>query len=421
MKKSQIFFFFFLLSSINLFSQWERVTNIPVPYNTNYYLEVFFLPDDPQYGWICGYNGIVIRTTDGGETWQGTKFSTSNGLGQLESISFLNKLIGYVSGEGKIFKSTDGGATFQDITDRRQVFYLWGNYFITPDIGVVVGGGCDSVQSFFRTTDGGISWSLTRTSIPNTGLTDVILFAPEGLGYATSSGKIWRTLDGGISWSPYAVSGAEDWQEDLCVKNKSFLVPFSEGCTGGNSDKGGMRMSTDDGVSWKEFKTSQPMFGTFLHDELRGWAVGWEMNVWYTRDGGNNWVLKNDGIPTGISLDDICFVNDTIGWLVGDGVYKTTLSALGISAVSDTKTGNIFSIYPNPVSDFLNLTFGINYATNLQINIYNELSISVFSRNTQNENIENYKIDTKNLPSGVYFCQIKADSYSETKKFIVFR
>ncbi|MFA6570556.1 MAG: YCF48-related protein [Bacteroidota bacterium] len=349
--------FFFLLAVSSSFSQWKRVTNIPPPYDDNYYLEVFFLPANPQYGWICGYNGRVIRTTDGGQTWAGVTIPMGNSPGQLESVTFANESIGYVSGEGRIFKTTDGGASFREVTDYRRVQYLWGNFFITPLIGLVIGGGCDDYQNFFRTSDGGNTWELFRSNLPNSGLTDVVMLEAEGLGYATSSGRIWRTLDGGRTWQPFAVSGGDDWQEDLWIKGNSFLVPYSVGCTGGSGNEGGMRMSTNKGRSWKEFVTHQPMFGSFLYDELRGWAVGWDRNVWYTSDGGDHWTLKNCGIEPGHSLDDIWFVNDTLGWLVGDGVYishKYEPIFAEIEALGDTVLCEGDSVILTPKQTYIN-------------------------------------------------------------------
>lgn len=321
-KNILLFITFFLFLFINpLSAQWKKLNNIPPPYSSNYWLEIFFLPEDENYGWVCGYDGMVIRTTDQGKTWQGTVIRSAY---QLESIHFTSKLVGYTSGldqnfSGAIYKTTDGGATWLDITPST-AFALWGNYFLDDNTGMVVGGGCGEVQKFYRTTNGGNSWSVFIGEVPNTGLTDVMLYSKDGLGYASSSGRIWKTTDGGRSWGIFSRSGSEDWQEDIHVKGNTFLVPYSTGCTGGGND-GGVRSSLDGGKSWRQFRTGQSMFGTFLIDSLRGWACGWNGSVYYTPDGGKTWMLKNCGID-GASLDDFWFINDTLGWVVGDGIFR---------------------------------------------------------------------------------------------------
>ncbi len=341
--------FLFALQLNPLSAQWKKLNNIPPPYSKNYWLEIFFLPEDENYGWVCGYDGMVIRTTDQGNSWQGTVI---RGAYQLESIHFTSKLVGYTSGldqsfSGAIYKTTDGGATWRDITPGT-AFALWGNFFLDDNTGMVVGGGCGEVQKFYRTTNGGNTWSVFIGEVPNTGLTDVFLYTKDGLGYASSSGRIWKTNDGGRTWSIFSRSGSEDWQEDLNVKGNTFLVPYSTGCTGGGND-GGVRSSTDGGKTWRQFRTGQSMFGTFLIDSLRGWTCGWNGAVYYTPDGGKTWLLKNCGID-GASLDDFWFINDTLGWVVGDGIFRTMPERLiqpiiqGVSKICEGDTALLYSV-----------------------------------------------------------------------------
>ncbi len=330
---------FFISGSLK--AQWDKITNIPSPFHDNYYLEICFLPDDPNYGWICGYQGMVIRTTDAGKTWAGTRIG---GADQLESVHFADKKTGYVSGvgtdiysRGVIFKTNDGGITWRDVTPSKRRDILWGNYFYDRNNGVVIGGGCgDTPQQFFRTTDGGNSWSMFETKQGDNGLTDVILY-PDGRGYATSSGKIWYSSDGGYKWQITMADGGLDWQEDLCISNNTILVPWAEGCSGGGYN-GGVRTSRNFGVSWTDYNTAVPMFGGFLHDDMRGWACGWGESIYYTSNGGMTWTLRNCGIEPGTSLDDFYFINDTTGFVCGQGVYAFALPKKVIAEIIPVDT-----------------------------------------------------------------------------------
>lgn len=318
---SLVNFLLFLIPSVS-FSQWEKVKNIPPPYDKNYWLEIYFLPQNPDYGWVCGFEGRVLRTTDGGKSWRGTTILSAN---QLEHIQFVTEKVGFTSGIGingfgKIYKSTDGGVTWFDITPPLAED-LWGHNFIDENYGLVIGGGCLTPQRFFLTTDGGKSWSFSEYNIPNSGLTDLILYSKTGAGFATSSGWIWETTNGGRSWNLFSKSGENDWQEDLWSNGQTILVPYSLDCTGGGNS-GGVRTSRDFGKSWKQFSTGSSMFGGFLLDTLRGWVCGWNSSVYYTSDGGNSWLLLNCGIEPESSLDDFWFIDDTTGWVVGTGIYK---------------------------------------------------------------------------------------------------
>lgn len=317
-----VFLFIFIIISITN-SQWKKVSDIPYP--NNYWLDVFFLESDPNYGWVCGFNGYIIKTTDGGNTWEPRSII---GAYQLESIHFVSTLVGYSSGivadlynTGRIYKTTDGGDSWADITPNN-AGSLWGNYFIDANNGIVVGGGCGDQQNFFRTSNGGYSWVQFSDNFADAGLSDVILSTNDSVGWASSSGVLWKTTDGGWSWKPYRRSGGSDWQEELAHFGNSFLLPFSNGCTGWEA-AGGMRFSTDNGDNWKETIVSENMFGSFLINAISGWACGRGPTIYYTSDAGNSWELKNCGIDPRDSLDDVWFINDTLGWVVGSGVYKT--------------------------------------------------------------------------------------------------
>ena len=66
-----------------------------------------------QTGWICAFLGRVIRTTNGGISWDTANTNTG---GPLRDIQFLNAQTGWVCGDGGVLvKSTNGGQTWTEI------------------------------------------------------------------------------------------------------------------------------------------------------------------------------------------------------------------------------------------------------------------------------------------------------------------
>ncbi len=307
---------------------WQKIENLPSGYDQNYYLDIYFLPSNPNYGWACGFNSKILRTTDRGKTWQGV--TISNSAFHLESIHFPNQNVGYCSGVQGIFKSIDGGANWRDISDPR-MGNLWGCYFYNENIGIAVGEGClDNIQKFWRTEDGGNTWTLSTTNEINSGMTDLILYSPNGLGYAVGSGKLYVTYDGGRNWEKYRDTEVDNidnrWHEEITHYGGSFLLPLSGINYGGSSCQGGgygggMYFTTDSGSTWAKAQTTVPMYGTFLLDEQRGWACGYSGLVCYTDDAGQNWHIKNCGIFDN-DLDDIWFINENEAWLAGRGIWR---------------------------------------------------------------------------------------------------
>lgn len=361
-------FFIIAILLLNLYSgnaQWKKVSTIPAPYDNAYYLEISFLKDNPMYGWACGKNGIVIRTTNGGETWDYTIIPFAY---QLESIYFINEKVGYTSGlvsggegMGGIFKTTDGGANWTNITPSGNVD-LWGNY--TTDLNTVycIGGGCGSEQQFYRSTNGGKNWIGYFQNYWESGLSDLFIDKNTGIGYASGSGTIWKTTDAGLTWNFFCKSGGNDWQEDIHLSGNTFLVPYSGGCTGSDGG-GGARMSTDLGITWNQYSFGAPMFGSFLNNPTTGWVVGWNRSCYYTSDAGKSWENRNCGIEPGADLDDIWFINDTTGFVVGVGVYKYIGDKKSIPEILADESfpacqGDTITLYTNSSYDYYKWSTG---------------------------------------------------------------
>lgn len=301
-------------------SQWERVT-LPPQVSSDFWLDIYFLPGDPRYGWACSMEGAVIRTSDSGRTWQPARIANNP---FLETVQFLTPLIGFTSGPGGIYRSADGGVSWRNITPAG-VVSPWGCYFLSPSEGVYLAGGCGIEQQFFRTTDGGQTWSLFLANEINSGLADAII-QPTGRGIAVSSGLLWQTGDYGRTWAVWRTTGPRYWNEELTNIGASFLLPSAgNDCSGSDRSIGALLFSTDNANSFRRFETGLSMFGTFLIDERRGWGVGSGRACYYTDDGGATWEERNCGIDG--DLDDAWFIADTIGFVVGDGIYRSNFNA----------------------------------------------------------------------------------------------
>ena len=119
---------------------------------------VFFI--DGNRGWACGGdydNPLVLSTIDGGANWTAKVIDDTNG--GLNALFFVDANTGWVVGKlgSKIFKTTDGGATWflQNNPNCRSLNSV---FFIDANTGWVAGSSGLGHRTIYRTTNGGDKW-----------------------------------------------------------------------------------------------------------------------------------------------------------------------------------------------------------------------------------------------------------------------
>ena len=77
-------------------------------------------------------------------------------------------------------------------------------------------------------------------------------------------------------------------------------------------------------------------------------------------------------------------------------------------------------IYPNPASDFANLSLNMESAGDVSISLLNAIGQEVFySNDTYKSGVHSVKIDLIGLEAGVYFYTVASENFSNTKRLVV--
>jgi photosystem II stability/assembly factor-like uncharacterized protein len=106
-------------------------------------------------------SGIILFTTDGGETWT-ERFRTSRKGEWCWKIQFPSRNVGYVSLQRNslspiyFLKTTDGGETWNEKLFSNSYYFVQGIGFINDTVGWI--GGYSTIL-MYQTTNGGESWS----------------------------------------------------------------------------------------------------------------------------------------------------------------------------------------------------------------------------------------------------------------------
>jgi hypothetical protein len=173
-------------------------------------------------GWIAGYGGVILHSSNGGQTWAPQLTFTSV---PLESVYFVDENHGWAAGWfGRILRTNDGGRTWQRVTVPGVWQTLSSVYFRDARNGWIVG----MFGVILRTRDAGASWE--QQPAPVRGWLTSITFSPSGTGWIAAGHQLLRSGDGGESWQPvdigemFAVSRIIAQQNMVYAIGPNFLV-----------------------------------------------------------------------------------------------------------------------------------------------------------------------------------------------------
>ncbi len=156
-------------------------------------------------------DSLVMRTEDGGETWQRIVVPTKT---ELYHLDFVGSSRCWIVGDGGlILTSYDGGANFQRQTSGTDKD-LYNVDFRDENEGYAVG----SKGTILRTETGGNTWSIVKTGFPETMMR--VDFADDRNGWIVGyNGSILRSSDKGKTWIKQA-SVAKDHFYGLYMMKK---------------------------------------------------------------------------------------------------------------------------------------------------------------------------------------------------------
>jgi photosystem II stability/assembly factor-like uncharacterized protein/LysM repeat protein len=169
-------------------------------------------PTNAQTMWAGSVGGGIWKTTDGGTSWRQLDDFMANLAVSSLVVDRQNPNVLYAgTGEGVynadalrgagIFKSTDGGATWNQLSSTATSnFYYVNRLSISPGNSQVLLAATRT--GIWRSTDGGATWTQRLSLADNVGLLQVI-FDPNDGNKAVASGnygQAYYSTDGGVTW-----------------------------------------------------------------------------------------------------------------------------------------------------------------------------------------------------------------------------
>ena len=172
-------------------------------------------PRNPERIFANNYGGGNFLSEDGGQTWQVA--STGYTGAQMRALDIDPEHPGLVYGASRngIFRSLDGGATWEGIVDKEFYALEWHAIAVNPDNPATIVAATNMWQVLAYSANRGRAWQGVLELGPNRGVRDLV-YAPydPNLVFAGTAGffsaggftdevpgnGIYRSQNGGLSW-----------------------------------------------------------------------------------------------------------------------------------------------------------------------------------------------------------------------------
>ena len=311
----------------------------------------------------------VLYSNDAGNSW----VITNNGLPEYPIINFL------VTVDTIVFAQTSDDGNFMSVDDGTNWSLV--NYnFPYLDVYASIGtnlfvGGYDGV---YISTDYGVSWNYT-------GLSDVNALSVSGVNLfaGTDGSGIFLSKNNGISWDSVNTGLTNTYVNCFAVSSTNIFV--------GTQD--GVFLSTNNGTNWNDIST-----------------------------GLTNKNIKELAVDT-----KYIFAFNLITWPPEKLIWRRPLSEViaTIGEVSNQmpKDFILYQNYPNPFNPSTKIKYSVPHLSQVQIKVFDVLGNEIQTLIKEEKPAGTYEIDwnAANLPSGVYFYQLRAGDFIQTKKMILLR
>ncbi len=425
------------------YSQWHVITEN----NGNIeYLDLFVQTDERVYcaGYSINHNnpmndGIIVRTTNGGISWDTTMFVGT----PVWSILFTSDSIGYAGAVGtNIYKTTDGGESWINLNSNLPNFSLgfaWRSIaFLNDDFGFF--SNKLYPHRLIKTIDGGLTWNIISID-GSEAAGGALCFASQDIGY---SGQLFKTTDGGNTWfynidTTLSVPDMTNHDMEFINDSVGFYcgVTFKYNHGTGVSGYGSIAKTNNGGVSYSTMDL--PFMGHLSDLEIVDnkviYLVGisqseypddYDISILISDSLGENWYYQKHNPETvNLVLTSVDFWDSKIGYAAGAYgiILKTTDSGGQLYPVPNIsieeytfQPKNILHLYPNPANESMVVSGSGNELRSIEIyNLNGQRLLKQQSSKSEETIVISY------LPPGNYFLRAISNNEVFVRKFVVLR
>uniref|UniRef100_A0A7V2ZM09 T9SS type A sorting domain-containing protein n=1 Tax=Ignavibacterium album TaxID=591197 RepID=A0A7V2ZM09_9BACT len=355
----------------------------------------------------CGF----LRSTDDGESWTGQAPPSLFSFTAIATNSLNHVFVGTM--QDGIYRSSDNGMTWVQINEGLTSLYVYS--LVTHQNDDVYAG---LYYDVCKSTNNGNSWSPTNlgaTFVNTLGINSSgVLFAGANLQ------GVYKSTDNGATWSVCSngLTTANIFTLSINTNDDIYLGTVN----------GGAFRSTDEGNSWIQIGLNGYQVQCFAFTPSGEIFSGTNNGVFKSTDNGTTWThISNNGLSNPYVY---CLFFNSAGYLfAGTGVGLCKSVEPVITSVDDSiknipRSFILFQNYPNPFNPSTTISWQSPVGSWQTIKLYDllgrEIETIVNGYYEAGSHSTLYIINSS-LPGGVYFYQLKAGKYLETKKMILLK
>lgn len=412
----QLLFLGLFLFSAALMADAQTVSWTPVSSGTQKkLLSVSF--GNSTTGYISGADSLLLKTRDGGRTWNpvshtGMTFSAT--ADDIIHVNFVNADTGYavVSNfanpvyRGALYQTTDGGTTWSLQAPGNIAVNC--SYFFNAQNSIVAGAAFFSGYTISKYTAGVWGNYHTLSLSPLDFIWDLDFYdANNGIACGTR-GYVMRTANGGVSWDTIR-TGMDTNINSVRFLNNHTIIAATDNASGG------LIISYDTGRTWQPEPTTLTFFYPFMKSVTTSRRDSF-IAAGRTFAGNEGFLIWKYGIMPGFTtvrqpLNEVAMANDSIAYAVGDSGLIVTNRTVPTGV---TNPGGLASlaVYPNPSDG----QFQVSAPVPVALYIYDLTGKVVHTAPGMSRQ---HHPDIRKLPAGTYVLKVIAADGQEQQQCIV--
>lgn len=270
-------------------------------------LNIAKLESNESYLFASAYGKGMLRSSDNGNSWE----YANNGLTNLyiNSFKYYSSKLYAATGEG-VYCTLDNGSNWFRVSNG------------LPDISInelftgegILFAGCSNL-GIFKTTDNAMNWFEANNGFTGNTISSIIS-NNEYLFAGSYYGSVFRSSDNGLNWTSINI-GTTNYDVRLLSKDNLIF------CAKKGYDNNNMFRSSDLGNNWELINSGLPNYILNLARSGDNILAGTSSGIYFTSNNGENWVPKNNGLPSQRSVNSIYSTGNYLFASVGN-IYRSS-------------------------------------------------------------------------------------------------